>query len=125
MRTLLAAVMVLMVSSGAPASDRGLPFVTEVVDEICVVQSADSDHKRVVFLRDGKVFAVRLYLEYSMQFVQAGDGFQLIFEDDWTAERVVECKRLSAWNVEQDPEQFVQRLPWWHAARNMRDLRQP
>lgn len=106
------------------ASDRGLPFVTEAVEEICVVTSADSDHKRVVFLDDkGRVITTRLLVD-EMQWVQAGDGFQLIWQDYWTAERVVEAKRLTAWNLETDPTD-QSGLCWFDARRRMTDLRQP
>lgn len=108
----------------ACAEERGLPLIVESVDEICVVQTIGCDHSRVVFIRGGSVLATRLMVD-DMQWVACGDGFQLIWQDYWTAERVVETPKISVYQVPSDPTQEGQDGLWWCMFRNMRDLKQP
>lgn len=111
-------------TSNLCAEERGLPLVQEEVDEICVIQTIGCDHSRVVFIRGGSVLATRLMVD-DMQWVSSGDRFQLIWQDYWTAERVVEAKKLSVWQMPADPTQDGQDGLWWCMFRNMRDLKQP
>lgn len=111
-------------ASCAVASDRGLPLVLETVDEICVIQTVGSDHCRVVFIRDKTILATRLAVD-EMQWTAQGDRFQLIWQDYWTAERVVEATKFSVYVMDEDPTQGGQHGPWWCMFRNMRDLMQP
>lgn len=114
----------LLVVAMACAEERGLPLVVEQVDEILVIQTIDCDHQRVVFLRGGRVLATRLAVD-DMQWVTCGDSVQLIWQDYWTAERVVEAKTLSVYQSLSDPTQESQDGLWWCMFRNMRDLKQP
>ena len=112
------------VAFASPALARDLPVVQEAVDEICIIQTVGCDHCRVVFVRNGSVLATRLMTD-DMLWVSHGDRFQLIWQDYWTAERVVETTRVSAWTVEEDLTQDGQDGLWWCMFRNMRDLRAP
>ena len=63
-KQLAATLLVLCASSlVAQGSDRGLPVVHEEVDEICVIQTQNSDHCRVVFIRGESVLATRLMVD--------------------------------------------------------------
>lgn len=115
---LLAALMPLSVRA---AEERGLPLVWEIVDEILVIQTVDTDHSRVVFIRHGRAFATRLHCD-DMLFVSCGDRFQLIWQDYWTCERVVEAPRLGIYTL---PAVEGHDGPWHCMLRNMRDLRAP
>jgi|GEM_PF-5790727 len=122
--TILALSLFVALSSRSRADERGLPLVQEEVDEICIIQTVGCDHCRVVFVRNGAVLATRLMVD-DMLWVSHGDRFQLIWQDYWTAERVVEAKKLSMWTVAADPTQEGQDGLWWCMFRNMRDLKQP
>jgi hypothetical protein len=111
-------------SSRSRADERGLPLVQEEVDEICIIQTVGCDHCRVVFVRNGSVLATRLMVD-DMLWVSQGDHFLLIWQDYWTAERVVQAKKLSMWTLAEDPTQEGQDGLWWCMFRNMRDLKQP
>lgn len=106
------------------AEEAGLPLIQEEVDEICVIQTPDSDHCRVVFFRGESVLATRLVVD-EMTWATSNGRFRLIWQDYWTAERVVEADRFSVWNLAEDPTQQGQNGPWWCMFRNMRDLKQP
>lgn len=122
--TIFALSLFVALSSRSRADERGLPLVQEEVDEICNIQTVGCDHSRVVFVRNGAVLATRLMVD-DMLWVSHGDRFQLIWQDYWTAERVVEAKKLSMWTVAADPTQEGQDGLWWCMFRNMRDLKQP
>ena len=124
-KQLAATLLVLCASSlVAQGSDRGLPVVHEEVDEICVIQTQNSDHCRVVFIRGESVLATRLMVD-EMLWTTHEDQFRLVWQDYWTAERIVDSKKMSVWLVDEDPTQSGQNGPWWCMFRNMRDLKQP
>lgn len=116
--------LLLGVGYSAQGSDRGLPVVQEEVDEICVIQTEGSDHCRVMFIRGESVLATRLMVD-EMLWTTEGEFVRLIWQDYWTAERIVDAKKMSVWLVEEDPTQCGQNGPWWCQFRNMRDLKQP
>lgn len=126
MRTLFNTLVLLAVLplTARAAEERGLPLVVEQCDEILVIQTEGCDHHRVVFIRDHAVLATRLMVD-DMQWVACGDHFQLIWQDYWTAERVVEAKVLSVYQMPEDPTQEHRDGLWWCMFRNMRDLKQP
>ena len=108
----------------APQEDPGLPLIQEEVDEICVIQTADSDHCRVVFFRGESVLATRLVVDEMIWTCRDGQ-YVLIWQDYWTAERVISSKNFSVWQLDEDPTQQGQNGPWWCMFRNMRDLKAP
>lgn len=99
-----------------------LPFVAEAVDEIAVVNDADSTRATVVFIRGGRVQATRVLCE-DMLLVAGDSGFWIVFQDYWVANRAVWAPRLSAYDLADLPP--IVEGPWFAANRNMRDLKQP
>lgn len=119
------AASIALFASTATAADRGLPLVCEAVDEIVVVETVDADHCRVMFIRGDAVLATRLMVD-EMLWTTAPDGsVRVIWQDYWTAERIVDAPRMSVWLMDEDPSQCGQNGPWWCQFRNMRDLKQP
>lgn len=108
----------------APEEVPGLPLIVEEVDEICIIQTPGSNHCRVVFFRGESVLATRLVVDEMIWTAQEGH-FVLIWQDYWTAERVVQSRQFSVWQMDTDPTQEGQNGPWWCMFRNMRDLKQP
>lgn len=117
-------IIVLLLCSPCYAEEAGLPLIEESCDEICVITTPDSDHARVVFFRGDSVLATRL-VEDEMTWTIRDGEFLLIWQDYWTAERVVSSKHLSFHHMYEDPTQQGQNGPWWCMFRNMRDLKQP
>ena len=121
---LLATVLAFQNLCDCPAEERGLPLVEETVDEIAYVQTAGCDHLRVVFIKNGQVLATRLYVD-DMISINIDGEHTLVWQDYWTAERVVHAKKYSSWYVKADPTQEGQDGLWWCMFRNMKDLKQP
>ena len=124
MVAVIVACAVLAMGSPARADERGLPLVEEEVDEIAIVQTIGCEHCRVVFVRGPAVLATRLMVD-DMLWAPSGDHFLLIWQDYWTAERVVSTRKISFHLVEADPTQEGEDGLWWCMFRNMRNLKEP
>lgn len=106
------------------ADERGLPLVEESVDELMIITTEGCDYSRIVFIRNGSILATRLMAD-DMLWVTDKDGFMLIWQDYWTAKRVVHTPKISQYTLQADPTQEGQDGLWWCMFRNMRDLKQP
>jgi hypothetical protein len=102
--------------------------IYEEMDEVWIIQVHDDnpdgycrDYSRLAFFRDGSLIATRL-LSDEMLFVPVGDHFQIIWRDYWSADRLIECKKLSNYCVAVDPTND-DNAPWWGMQRRMRDLK--
>jgi len=115
--------LVVLAAASLSVADEPLPLIVEEVDEICVIQTPDSDYCRVVFFRGDSVLATRLVVD-EMTWTADNGYFRVIWQDYWTADRVVDTKNLSVWYLDEDPTQQGQNGPWWCMFRNMRDLKQ-
>jgi len=105
--------------------ERQLPLIYEEMDAIVVVQTIGCDHSRIVFMRDKQVIATRLMVDDMLWNVTNDGEFQLIWQDYWTAERVIKTRKLAVLVMEEDPTQEGQDGLWWCMFRNMKDLKQP
>ena len=101
-----------------------LPIVAETVDEIMIMRIVDNSYDRVIFIRDAKVLATRLYIE-EMHWIHSREGFELHWEDYSIARRIVTAPRVSVMVTEFDPTQAERCGPWWNMRRRMTDLRMP
>lgn len=124
LRLALALALLAGMCATACANDHGPPLVEESVDEICIVQTINTAHCRVVFFHNGNVLATRLLID-DMLWVPQGDQFLLIFQDYWTAERVVSTRKISFYLVTSDPTQEGEDGLWFCMFRNMRNLKEP
>ena len=107
-----------------PDYSEGLPFIAEDVDALVIVITDNSDHCRVVFVRGKTVLATRLVVDEMIWYTRDGK-FYLLWEDYWTADRLVSTENVSIEHYDKDPTQVGQNSPWWCMFRNMRDLKQP
>jgi len=108
--------------SSVVASD--LPFVIEEVDQIIVLSRENSDIQHVIFIKNNCILATRIVTE-EMYWSERDDNFQLIWRDYWTADRIVETKKLSFFEAEEYGLGIQDTQPWWGMLRNMRDLKMP
>lgn len=98
-----------------------LPVVIEEVDSI-ILLSSQNTYQRIIFIKNGQVLATRLALDDMLWTVQ-GKYFVLVWQDHWTASRVVKTKTfISMVGEYYEPGANG---PWWNQAKNMRDLKQP
>lgn len=119
---MLAALLAISIVAQCDTSEEpSLPLVYEQVDQIWFVSRPESDYTTVVFIRDNKVVATRLYQD-DMLIVAQGESFQLIWRD-WTAERVVECAEIRGAILEPIPAPGGGE--WWQMQNRMVDLKQP
>lgn len=109
--------------SDLKAEENSLPLVVESMDIVIVVKTEKVDHQRIIFIRNNRVIATRLLVD-DMIWTTVGDKFQLIWQDYWTAERVIEFDNLYSVVVQETPTKDED-LPWWAMRRVMVDLKAP
>ncbi|MEK6236460.1 MAG: hypothetical protein N2C14_17265 [Planctomycetales bacterium] len=124
-RMLLLAWMLMLAPGAVQADETSEPpaVVRETVEEICVLRVKNRFQAKVVFVRDGKAFAERMYRPEEMLFTARGDRFRLVWLDYGHVLREVEAERFSALALPEDPLDCPG--PWWAMWRNMRDLKAP
>ena len=120
--TILILTGILTTASTLRATDE-LKLVEEDVDEMCVIQPASANYRRILFFRDGKFLADRIWQD-DMLLLPSGGGFVLIWQDHLTAHRVVAIKKYSVWTTDRD-DTVDETVLWWAQARRCTDLKQP
>ena len=112
-----------ILTTASTSSAEELKLVEESVDEIVVLQIANANYNRIIFFRDGKFVADRIWQEDMMLLTTEG-VFVLIWQDYMTAHRVVTARKYSAWTTDTDYVADDDML-WWMMGRRMQDLRAP
>jgi hypothetical protein len=112
------------VSPGVVQAEQELPTVIETCDEVMVLTAKNGYYPRVLFIKDGQIFASRM-LQDDMIWSSQGNKLVLIWEDYSLCNRVVKFKYYSNVYAEYDPTSGDRQGAWWAMNRNMRDLKQP
>lgn len=125
MKALILSVILALCGETCGAEERSLPFIYEEFDAILVIQTEGCDHSRICFIRDKQIIATRLMVD-DMLWSTTNEGcIQLVWQDYWTAERVIKADKLAVLTMPEDPTQEGQDGLWWCMFRNMKDLKQP
>lgn len=123
MRKLILTILICLFPTFLNADDT-LPVVKESVDGIAIIILPDSDHQRIAFIKNGQLLATRLMVDELIFGIDDGKPC-LIWQDYWTAERIVYYENISFLNLNDDPTQEGNGGEWWNMNRNMKDLKQP
>jgi hypothetical protein len=99
-----------------------LPIVEEAYDEVCIMSISNQEFVKILFVRDGRLMATRIYSE-DMVFGVRGDKFLLEWDDYHSCRRIIEFQSLAIMSMPEDPT--VANGPWWDMARRMVDLKEP
>lgn len=98
-----------------------MPFVTEDVDEIVILQIGEQTWRRAIFFRHGQVLGTR-QVDDSTTWGTDSDGYFRMCWDSWICRREVRCKMMLWSHFDENPLPY-QSGPWWCQFRNMRDLK--
>lgn len=106
-----------------PCADESLPVVEEHYD--CILVITDPAYDNIVFIRGNCVVTRRTWESSGWIWSQKKSGeIVVIFEDYWTAHRIITADELWHIHVDHDPE-LDPGGPWWNQGRNMRDFQAP